>query len=365
MFTVGTRTGNGARLPFRPMDPAPALINSRLSRRSFLRGGASLAGAAAGAVALGNLGTSLFQAPPAAASTLTSMSYQLSWVKDAEFAGSFIAEQKGYYTKSGLAVTLLAGGAAVTPEPVVVSGKALVACSSADSCAEAINNGAPLKIIGVRYQKNPFCIISLADKPIKTPEGLYGKKLGVSAANEVPWRTFVKVANLDVAKIKVVPVQFDPTPLATGEVDAWMGFVTDEPGELQVKGVKTYNFLFADFGYAIYSDLYEVTEGTLASKEEELVAFLKAEKEGWTYNFQNITAGTDAAMMYAKSSGLELSQQLLENKAQKELFYTPYTDKHGIFTMAPSDIEANIKTLAKGGIKASASMFSDKIVSQI
>lgn len=338
---------------------------SPLSRRSFLRGSAKIAGAVAGTAAFGGAVSALLEPGVASAADLMSMSYQLSWVKDAEFAGSFLADKLGYYKKNGLSVDLLAGGAAVTPEPVVVSGKALVACSSADSCAEAINHGAPLKIIGVRYQKNPFCIISLAKKPIKTPQDLYGKKLGVSAANEVPWQTFVKVANIDVSKIKVVPVQFDPTPLAVGTVDAWMGFITDEPGELEVKGVQTYSFLFADFGYAIYSDLYEVTEDTLKTKEEELVAFLKAEKEGWTYNFAHIQEGTNTAMTYAKSSGLEESQQLLENKAQKQLFYTPYTDKHGIFTMGPADIEANVKTLAKGGIKASASMFSDKIVSQI
>jgi len=346
------------------MNLSRSFATPSMSRRDFLQGSAKMAGVFAGAAALGGFGSSLL-AEPASGASLMSMKYQLSWVADAEFAGSFLAEKNGYYSKNGLSVTVLPGGAAVTPEPVVVSGKALVASSSADSCAEAINNGAPLKIIGVRYQKNPFCIISLASKPIKTPEELYGKKLGVSAANEVPWQTFVKVAKLDASKIKVVPVQFDPTPLAVGEVDAWMGFITDEPEELAVKGVKTYAFLFADFGYAIYSDLYEVTEGTLDTKEEELVAFLKAEKEGWTYNFAHLQIGTDVAMTFAKSSGLQESQQLLENEAQKQLFYTPYTEKHGMFTMAPADIEANIKTLAEGGIKASSSMFSDKIVSQI
>jgi len=338
------------------------LMQTPFSRRAFLGTGAKFAGAAAVA---GMVPSFLGSAVAGASAPLTSLTYQLSWVKDAEFAGSFLAEKLGYYKKHGLAVNLLAGGATVVPEPVVVSGKALIATSAADSCAEAINQGAPLKIIGVRYQKNPFCIISLAKKPIKTPQELYGKKLGVSAANESAWTTFVKVANIDVSKITVVPVQFDPTPLATGEVDAWMGFSTDEPGELAVKGVKTYLFLFADFGYSIYSDLYEVTEDTLNTKEAELVAFLKAEKQGWTYNFAHMEEGTDTAMAYAASSGLEKSQQMLENIAQKPLFYTPYTEAHGIFTMNPADIEANIKTLALGGIKATPAMFSDKIISQI
>jgi ABC-type nitrate/sulfonate/bicarbonate transport system substrate-binding protein len=359
-----SQSGNGRETDgfyFSVMKEPETFQSRQFSRRSFLTTGAKFAGTAA----VAGLVPSVFDLSRASAASLTPMSYQLSWVKDAEFAGSFLAESQGYYKKHGLSVNILAGGASVTPEPVVVSGKALVASSAADSAAQAIAQGAPLKIIGVRYQKNPFCIVSLAKKPITSPQGLYGKRLGVSAANEVPWQTFVKVAKIDVSKITVVPVQFDPTPLATGDVDAWMGFITDEPGELEVKGIKVHSFLFADFGYAIFSDLYEVTEDTLNTKEEELVAFLKAEKAGWTYNAANIEKGTTTAMSFAKSSGLQESQQLLENKAQQALIYTPHTKANGIFTMDPSDIEANIKTLTLGGIKANADMFTDKIVKQI
>lgn len=339
------------------------LTDQHFSRRQLLgtglkvAGGVALAGVAPGVLGIGS--------NVAEAAKLRQMSYQLSWVKDTEFAGSFVAQAKGYYEAKGLSVDLLPGGASITPEPVVVSGKALVASSSADSTAQANAQGASLKIIGVRYQKNPFCIISLAKSPISTPEGLYGKKLGVSAANQVPWQTFVKVARLDASKIDIVPVQFDPTPLATGEVDAWMGFITNEPGQLEVKGVKVHSFLLADFGYAVFSDLYEVTEQTLATREKELVAFLSAEKKGWTWNTHNLSRGTAIAMRYAKSSGLEESQQQLENSAQMALIWTAYTKTHGIFSMSPADIEANIRTLAVGGIKATPDMFSDKIVKQI
>jgi ABC-type nitrate/sulfonate/bicarbonate transport system substrate-binding protein len=342
-------------------DSTMAGPQGQISRRRFLGTGLAVAGGAAAASLLpGILGS---QAAGAASSQ--SMAYQLSWVKDAEFAGSFLAQKKGYYSKHGLEVDILAGGAAVTPEPVVVSGKALVASSAADAVAQANLQGANLKIIGVRYQKNPYCIISLASAPISSPEGLYGKKLGVSAADQTGWQTFVKVANIDASKITIVPGQFDPTPLADHEVDAWLGFTTSEPGQLAVKGVKTHQFLFADFGYAIYSDIYEVTEESLATKEEELVAFMKAEKAGWAYDIANVTEGTKVALTYAKSSGLSYDQQLLENKSQMPLLLTSYTKEHGLFTMNPADIEANIKTLATGGIKADASMFSDKIVSQI
>ena len=222
------------------------------------------------------------------------------------------------------------------PEPVVVSGKALVASSAADAVAEANAQGANLKIIGVRYQKNPYCIMSLAKSPIKTPQDLYGKKLGVAAGDQVGWQTFAKVANLDVSKVTIFPVQYDPTPLADGQIDALVAFTTSEPGQLEVKEIKVHQFLFADYGYAIYSDIYEVTEETLATKEKELVAFMKAEKAGWTYNIDNVSEGTKVALTFAKSSGLSYKQQLLENQSQMPLLLTPYTKQHGIFSMDPA-----------------------------
>ena len=79
----------------------------------------------------------------------------------------------------------------------------------------------------------------------------------------------------------------------------------------------------------------------------------------------NVAEGTKVALTFAKSSGLSYKQQLLENQSQMPLLLTPYTKQHGIFSMDPADIEANVKTLAVAGVKTDASMFTDKIISQI
>ncbi len=60
----------------------------------------------------------------------------------------------------------------------------------------------------------------------------FGKKIGVQAANEPIWKTFLKANNLDASKITKVPVQFDPTPLAQKQVDGWLSYVTNEPNLL-------------------------------------------------------------------------------------------------------------------------------------
>ena len=47
------------------------------------------------------------------------IAYQLGWIKNFQFAGEYIADNKGYYRKFGLEVDLLAGGPNMIAEPIV------------------------------------------------------------------------------------------------------------------------------------------------------------------------------------------------------------------------------------------------------
>src|SRR5260370_21169005 len=192
-----------------------------LDRRRFLIGGLEAGGLAAvgGSLlaACSSSSSSSTTAPAAtgasssgsaAAADLGALSYRLSWIKNVEFAGSYIADTKGYYTANGVSsVNLISGGPSATPmEADVATGKALVGVSSPDITGAAIVKGAPLKIIGAQYQKNPFAIMSMAKSPIKTPQHMYSKKIGLQVANTSAWSAFIKAAALDAAKINAVPV---------------------------------------------------------------------------------------------------------------------------------------------------------------
>jgi ABC-type nitrate/sulfonate/bicarbonate transport system substrate-binding protein len=98
-------------------------------------------------------------AAPALAQTAVSL--QLSWLHSSQFAGSYIALDRGWWSEAGLDVSLLPGGPNAPVEPPVVSGTALVGISAADYTAAAVEQGAPFKILGVAMQKNPFVIASL------------------------------------------------------------------------------------------------------------------------------------------------------------------------------------------------------------
>ena len=314
--------------------------------------GSSSSSAAAKSSAAATDAASTAASAAATAAALGTLKYQLAWIKNVEFAGTYIADTKGYFKQAGFsAVNLISGGPSATPaETVVVTKKALVGTSSVDATAAAILKGAPLKVIGAQYQKNPFAIMSLASKPIKTPQDMIGKSIGVQADNDNVYAAFLKANNLDPSKITKVPVQFDPLPLAQGKVDGWFSFITNEPIDLKEKGYATTTFLLADYNYPLIGNAYMAREDSLTSERAALKGFLKAEIMGWKDALADPGMGASLTTeTYGKGLGLATAEQTLEAIAENALITSSDTATSGIFTVSPALQAASVKTLAIGG----------------
>jgi len=331
-------------------------VTAYLHRRSLLRGAGGLAAFGVASALLAACGDDDGDSPAASSSggakDLGTLNYQLSWVKNVEFAGAYIADTKGYYKAAGFsAVNLMAGGPSVAQDAIVAAGKGLIGISSPDITAAAILKGAPLIILGAQYQKNPFAIMSLASAPINSPAEMIGKKIGVQATNEPVWNAFLKANNIDPAKITKVPAQFDPSPLISKEVDGWFSFFTNEPNLLKTKGVDTAVMLLNDHGYPMVSETYVVKKSSLTSDRDKLKAALTGDIKGWTDSVADPKLGaTLAATKYGKDLKLDEAEQTLESTAQNTVVSTADTKANGLFTITDELIEETIKTLALGGV---------------
>lgn len=340
-----------------------------LDRRSFLRMSGALAG---GSLLLAGCGSSSSPSttPAAAGSAGTSAgpkdfgkaAVQLSWIKNIEFAGEYFAETKGYYKDNGLTVDLLAGGAAGTSaESALATGKAFVGLSAPTVTAPAILKGAPLKIVGATYQKNPFCILSIDKDPIATPQDMIGKKIGVqTGANEVIFNALLMANGIDPKDIDIVPVQFDPTVVTTGQVAGFMSYITNEPILLSSRGFKVTTFLLADYKLPLVAETFTVLQSSIDKDREKVKAFLRAEIKGW----KDAVAAPDqsaklAVENFGKDQGLKLEEQIKEATAQNDLIVSDDTKANGIFTMTKDLIDENIAALAQAGTKITAEQLFD------
>jgi ABC-type nitrate/sulfonate/bicarbonate transport system substrate-binding protein len=321
-----------------------------IRRRPFL--GALAAGAAAGV---------LGRCPMARAAA--AFDFQAAWVNDAEFMGYFIALDQGWYAAEGLDLTYHSGGPDVIPESTLLSGKADLTLTTPDTTIKAIvEQGAPFKIIGAQYQKNPIGVVSLADNPIREPKDLIGKTLAVPPVNVISVEAMFEINDIDPNDVRVVPYAYDPTPLITGEIDASVDFTTNVPYTIEQAGKKAFSFLLYDYGFTIYNDTVVVTEETLASRRSDLIAFLRASRRGWEENFKDPTAWPPKfADSWFKGTGRTIENELFFNQAQQPLI----ENSDGIFALTDDGITKNIDALAHIGIDAPREIFDTTLLAEI
>jgi ABC-type nitrate/sulfonate/bicarbonate transport system substrate-binding protein len=333
-----------------------------VNRRRFLRqlGGAGLL--LAGSPLLGSLAGAAKPSPD-----LGKITYQLSFLKNFQFAGEYFADYRKYYQKFGLQVDLVAGGPALKGDAVVAAGVALVGQSSPDITANAVKQGAPLKIIGANYQKCVNCIISLAQTPIKTPRDLIGKKIGLQITNLVIWRAFLKLNKIDPASVPTVTVGYDISPLTTGEVDGFFSYANGDLVTIKSRGYDVCTLLFADYGYDLFTATYSVLADSLADKRKraQLVAFMKGEIRGWQDAIDDpAEAGRLTSEIYGKGNGLDVKLEEASCRATNDFMVSADTKAHGLFWMSPDAVQKAIATLAAGGVHATPDLFTNEILEE-
>jgi ABC-type nitrate/sulfonate/bicarbonate transport system substrate-binding protein len=298
-----------------------------------------------------------------AAANVNAVAMQAAWVNDAEFIGYFVALQNGYYKAQDVDMRYLSGGPDVIPESALLAGKAPLALTLPDTTIKAISTqGAKFKIIGAQFQKTPIGVVSLEANPVPNVKALEGKVLAVPPVNMAQVAGMLRLNGIAKSAVRIVPYQFDPTPLIKGEIDATVDFVTDVPYTVGLSGKKATSFLMYDYGVTVYADTVTVTEEFLAANRPLLVRWLRASRQGWAENFKD-PAKYPALFKdsWFSGTGRSTANDVYTNTHDRTLIDTP----QGIFSMSEEGIAANIKYLNSIGVKADRSMFDTSLLEKV
>ncbi|GAA1834013.1 hypothetical protein GCM10009836_10190 [Pseudonocardia ailaonensis] len=336
------------------------------SRRDFLRLAGLGLGVGAAGVALAACGGGSGSAAGAASASpgqYGKIALQLSWIKNIEFGGEFFADSKGYYKAAGFDSVDLVTGPVDSADALVLAKTVDVGLSAPDATARFITEqGAPLKIIGSTFQKNPFCILSIAEgKPIRTPQDLVGKTIGIqSGTNQTIFNGFLKANNIDPKSINQVVVQYDPAPVIEGQVDGFMAYLTNEPFAAKSRGKTPVTLSFADNGLPLTAETFTVLQETIDKDRDKLKAFLTAEVKGWTDAVADPAGAAALAVnTYGKDKNLVLADQTEQAVAQNGLIVSPDTKTHGLFTLTSALQGQIITALGNIGVTIKADELFD------
>ncbi|MFI7453794.1 ABC transporter substrate-binding protein [Nonomuraea sp. NPDC049714] len=298
---------------------------------------------------------------PAAAGARHGIATQrLAWIKNTQFAGSYVADKKGYYRAEGFGGSeLVAGGPTAPPIESDVLGRTFAGVSQVPIVGAAVAKGAPLKIIGAVYTRYAGCVMSMTAKPIKTPEDLYGKTIGCASSSEPVWRTFLAALGLDQSRIKTVPVQGNPIGMTKGEIDGYLGFINSQVIDLRHLGHDITTMLLADVGFPLVGQTYITTQENLDGHRDKVKAFLRAEIKGWRDVLADPRYATDLTVgEYGKDLKLDPAATLDCCEAGNDLIRNGQAGQQ-LIAITDEQAARNVEAINAGGLRLTADRLFD------
>lgn len=229
-----------------------------------------------------SMGMLLRAAVPAGAAEAVTL--RLKWLNQAQFAGYYVARDKGYYAAAGIDVAIQPGGSDFPAIQMVAGGSEQFGVTGADQILIARSKGVPVVAIAVIYRENPFVLFALTKSGIGKPAEFSGRNIGlkIGGSEELIYRAVLKSAKVDKGSLHEMPVKFDLSPLLTGQVDVWPGYVINEVIAAQEKGFEVSVIKPSDYGVRMYADTLFTTERMLKEQPDLVKKFVAATIHGWT-----------------------------------------------------------------------------------
>ena len=257
---------------------------------------------------------SLFAATPAP----DQISVRLKWTHGVQFAGFYIAEQKGYFAEENLSVTLLEGGLEFDELDLVSTGQDDFGVVGGQIVVSGRRDGFPIKAVATIFQISPAVYFSLAESGIERPEDFIGKRVMVFP-NDTKLPIMLHNMGVNIDQIIAVPPSTDLASLYAGEEEVWTGYVTNQVVKARLDGYEINVIYPEDYGIFEYGDCIIATDDMILQNPDLIERFVRAAMRGWRYAIEN---PAEAAQVTLKYSGIENETFLLASmKAQIPLIH--------------------------------------------
>ncbi len=278
---------------------------------------------------------------------------QLKWVTQAQFAGYYVAKDKGFYADEGLNVTIKPGGPDVAPAQVIAGGGADVVLDWMPSALASREKGLDLVNIAQPFKSSGMMLTCRKDAGFPSPADFAGKTLGVwFFGNEYPFLSWMSKLGLATdgseGGVTVLKQGFNVDPILQGQAACVSTMTYNEYWQIIDAGLTPDDlvvFKYQDQGVATLEDGMYVLGENLKDPafKDKMVRFVRASMKGWKWAEEH---PTDAAMIVLDND---------ETGAQ--------TEKHQIRMMGeiakltagsngaldPADFQRTVDSLLSGG----------------
>ncbi len=300
-----------------------------------------------GLVALASLG---FGGAALAADAVT---LQLKWVTQAQFAGYYVAKDKGFYEEEGLDVTIKPGGPDIAPPQVIAGGGADVIVEWMPAALAARERGLPLVNIAQPFKSSGMMLTCRKETGITGPADFRGRTLGVwFFGNEFPFLSWMSQLGIPTEGgadgVTVLKQGFNVDPLLQKQADCVSTMTYNEYWQVIDAGLSPddlVTFKYEDQGVATLEDGLYVLEQNLADPAfvDRMARFVRASMKGWKYAEENPDEAADIVLENdATGAQTESHQRRMMGEIAKLT-----AGSNG--ALDPADFERTVQSLLSGG----------------
>ncbi len=236
---------------------------------------------------------------PCTGENLRKVTFIPHWQPQAQFAGYYVAYEKGIYKKYGIDLTILKGGPNSSPAEFLEKGQADFITMWLSTAIQKRSQGLELVNIGQIVQRSALMLVAKKIKGIHRPRDIDGKKVGLWGAEyQIQPKAFFKKYNL---KVKIIPQSLSVSLFLRDGVDVASAMWYNEYHSILNSGIdpeELTTFFFYDYGLNFPEDGIYTLEKNFKKDPSLSCAFVKASVEGWRYAFAHPDEALDIVLKY-------------------------------------------------------------------
>lgn len=214
----------------------------------------------------------------------------LTFVPNIQFAPFYVAIDQGYYEDAGLSVTLNHHAAGSDQYGALVAGQEDMMMAGGDEVLQVRAQNVDIVYVAEVYRKYPVALIVPANSDIASVADLAGKKVGIPGAygaNYIGLLALLESAGMTKDDVQIESVGFTQAQaLLAGQVDAIMGYINNEPIQLQKAGMETRTFPVSDALPLVSNGLVAMAD-YLDKNPDQARAIVEATLKGVQFTIDN------------------------------------------------------------------------------
>ncbi|WP_390888811.1 ABC transporter substrate-binding protein [Devosia neptuniae] len=251
-----------------------------------------------------------------------SVTLQLKWVTQGQFAGYYVAQAKGFYDEEGLTVEIKPGGPDIAPEQVIAGGGADVITTWMAAGLAARERGVALVNIAQPFKQSGLLLTCRKDAGVETTADFPGKTLGVwFFGNEYPFYAWMAKLGLSTEGgadgVEVLKQAFNVDPLIQKQAACISTMTYNEYGQVLKAGLTPEEltvFNYRDEGVGMLEDGLYALEDKLADPAfvAKMTKFVRASMKGWEYARANPEEAAQIVVDNDSTGAMTLEDQIYQ-----------------------------------------------------